>query len=502
MTRRTDWTLAPLPRRPRPLCVAALAALAGLGGCASLDPKPDINHAATTVQERSGFTAAWDQPWSGALDAWNGRSPLAMDQAIVSALKNNREIRAEVELIGAGRADLVQAGLLPNPVLSVALRFPFDPVEGYSQAGASVVQSFVALWLRPGRIRAAEARLNESVLSLSDKALRLVAEVKASHARLVYGQRGVALTRQNIEMVEKSIEALEARIRAGEGTRLDVNRARQQLLGLRADLTRRERDLAKERRELLRLMGFAAAGDGWTAADGSDGARPPHEPTMPDGFTEATAIELAATQRLDVAAGRAVVEASSADLTVEERSRIRDLGLGVTFEQTEDKGRFIGPELEIAVPIFDLNQAQIAKAGSLARAALVAYEAVTQRAVTQARTAFVEADASARLADMYLHDVLTLAEQNLSLADSSLKAGQADVTVLLEAQRNVVEARQALNDLEHQAALARIQLEYAVGGRLVPLSPPPSSHAPSGAETPSAAMPPPPPQTPNGDAKP
>lgn len=488
--------------RPLARSLIVLTPLLVAGGCASIDPKPDINRAATTVQERSGFAAAWDQPWSGALEAWDGRSPLAMDQAIISALKNNREIRADVELIGVGRADLVQAGLLPNPVLSVFLRFPIDPVEGYSQAGASVVQSFVALWLRPGRIRAAEARLNESVLSLSDKALRLVSDVKASHARLVYGQRGVALTRQNIEMVETSIVALQARIRAGEGTQLDVNRARHQLLGLRADLTRRERDLAKERRELLRLMGFAAAADGWTAADGADGARPPHEPTMPDGFTEAVAIDLATTQRLDVAAGRAVVEASSADLSVEERSRIRDLGLGVTFEQTEEKGRFIGPELEISVPIFDLNQAQIAKAGSLARAALITYEAVTQRAVTQARSAFVEADTSARLADMYLHDVLTLAEQNLSLAESSLRAGQADVTVLLEAQRNVVEARQALNDLEHQASLARIDLEYAVGGRLILPAAPSPVPAPSGTEMPSSSTSPASPEAPAKEPKP
>jgi cobalt-zinc-cadmium efflux system outer membrane protein len=447
---------------------ATLALLATAGGCASLDPKPDIDRAATTVYERSGFVAAWDRPWSAPLEAWDGRSPLTVDQAVLAALTSNREIRTEVELIGAGRADLVQAGLLPNPVLSVFLGFPVDPVEGYSQAGASVVQSFVALWLRPGRIRAAEARLNESVLSLSDRALRLVADVKASHARLVYGQRGLALTRQNIEMVEKSIDALEGRVRAGEGTQLDVNRARQQLLLLRAELTLRERDLAKERRELLRLLGFAAAGDGWSAADGVDDAQAAPDLDLPNTFSEATVIELAKTQRLDVAAARAVVEASSTDLSIEERSRIRDLGLGLSFEQTEEKGRFLGPELEIALPIFDMNQAQIAKAGSLARAALITYDAVAQRAVTEARTAFVEADASARLARTYLHDVMALAEQNLTLAQASLNAGEADVTVLLEAQRNVVEAREALNGLEEQAALARIELEYAVGGRLAP----------------------------------
>ena len=94
-------------------CTAALIA-GGMSGCASLDPKPDIGRAAATVQERSGFAAAWDQPWSDHFEVWDGASPLTAEQAVVTALKNNREIRGQVEEIAVGRADLVQAGLLPD----------------------------------------------------------------------------------------------------------------------------------------------------------------------------------------------------------------------------------------------------------------------------------------------------------------------------------------------------------------------------------------------------
>ena len=40
------------PRRPLP--PVTLAFLAIMGGCASLDPKPDMGRAASTVGERSG----------------------------------------------------------------------------------------------------------------------------------------------------------------------------------------------------------------------------------------------------------------------------------------------------------------------------------------------------------------------------------------------------------------------------------------------------------------
>lgn len=450
-----------------------LALLAGaIGGCASLDPRPDVARASSTIEERAGVPTGWDAPWPRELEEWDGASPLSMERAVVLALKNNREIRREVELIGAGRADLVQAGLLPNPVLAVSLRFPIDPAEGYTQAGASVVQDLVALWLRPQRIRSAEARLNESVLALSDRALRLVADVKQGHARIVYLQRAADLTRQNLATVDRSIEVLRRRIQGGEGTNLDVNRARQQRLVLEAELKRQERDLAKLKRFLLQLVGFAAIDADWTAAESSPIKETEHEPALPELLEESAVITLAGGQRLDVAAARAVVEANAANLRVEELSRVRELGLGAAFEQTEDKGRFLGPEVVIGIPIFDFNQAQIARAGSLARAALINYEATVQRAVAQARSAYVEARASADIADLYRRRVLTLAEENLRLAEATLRAGQDDVTVLLTAQQAVVDARQALNALRLDAALARIELEYAVGGRLAPPTPP------------------------------
>jgi outer membrane protein TolC len=167
----------------------------------------------------------WTVPWADRNPPWDGKSPLSMEQAATTALMNNRALRSQVEQIAAGRADLVQAGLLPNPVLALALRFPVDPVAGYSQVGATVVQDLVSLWLRPGRIRAADARLNETVLSVSDSALRLVADVKASHARVVFGQRAVAATRENIAMVELLGCGAQDRVRGGEGTPLDPNRA-------------------------------------------------------------------------------------------------------------------------------------------------------------------------------------------------------------------------------------------------------------------------------------
>lgn len=438
------------------------AALLGVAGCASLDPKPDIDRAAKSVTDRTGVAITWGEPSTDRPEVWNGVSPLSVDQALMIALSNSREIRSEVELIAAGRADLVQAGLLPNPVLSLTMRFPFDPVEGGTFVGVSLVEQFTTLWLRGPRMRAADARLNQTVLTVSDKALRLAADVKSSHARLVYGQRGVALTEKSLDMLHRSVEALQGRVDAGEGTSLDVRRGRQRLAALQSELVRQQRDLASERRRLLELMGLATADADWLASDNGDLPRP----ILPSDLTEDAVMKLAVGQRLDVAASRELADASAADLTEQERSRLSDLAAGVDFERDVDGAKTIGPTFDIQIPIFDFNQARIARAGSVARSALDSFEAATQQAVSQARVAYIETTATAQLATTYRDEVLSLAEGNIAPAEGALRAGEADVTVLLDAQNELIEARKALNDLDAEAALARIALEYAVGGRL------------------------------------
>ncbi len=450
----------PLSTR-RVLASMTLALLAVVGGCASLDPKPDIERAAATVGERSGVTPTWTEAWEASLIRWDGHSPLNVEQALAMALRNNREIRSQVEQIAISRADLVQAGLLPNPVLGLTLRFPFDPVSGGSFVGAQVVQSFTALWLRDGKIKAADARLNQTVLDISDKALRLVAEVRSTHARIVFGQRALVLSDENLATMQRSIDSLDARIRGGEGTPLDVNRAKQQQAKAQAEQAIVVRELAKERRRMLELIGFASEGAEWTANMDAD-------TTNATIIDEGDAIALAGSLRLDVAAARSIVEAYQAELSMEERNRLKDFGIGADFERDADGKKTIGPVFEVGIPIFDTNAAQIAKAGSIARAALASYEAVSQRAVREARVAWVELDSASRLAERYQSTVLVISERNLTLAEAALKSGQADVTVLLEAQRELIDARRTLNDLERDAVLARIALEHAVGGRIAP----------------------------------
>jgi outer membrane protein TolC len=94
--------------------------------------------------------------------------------------------------------------------------------------------------------------------------------------------------------------------------------------------------------------------------------------------------------------------------STEGRAACGNVGLGADFGRETDGQQVPRPGGEVGIPIFDANAAQIAKAGSLARVALASYEAASQRAVREARTAWIDLDTASRLTEQYRATVLAL----------------------------------------------------------------------------------------------
>ncbi len=426
-----------------------------LAGCSTVNFERDLPRASTLVESRSGLKTAWGE--DDAPPVWDGRSPLTSTQAATVALRNNRELRAELEEIAAARADLVQAGLLPNPVVSLAFRLPL--LSGVPTFDAGITQQFTDMWLRPYREGAAKAGLDRTVLSASDRALRLVAQARQAHARVVYGQQAIELTKQDLDLLERSIATTEGRVRAGEATALDVNRVRQQFLGLQAELQQEQASLERQKRELLLEMGLADGATEWAAE--IDTTPSSEQWTR---LSESELVERLREQRLDILAARYDVETRRQELKASEwRKGKVGLDAGASFE-SDSGGSELGPAANLTIPLFDTGSAQVEKARALVRAAEARAEQVEQSAVGEARSALAELRRASQLIEFYRGQVLTLAQDNLARAEAAVRSGTTDQTVLLEAQRELIEARRSLNRLEGDMADARHALEYAVGG--------------------------------------
>jgi outer membrane protein, heavy metal efflux system len=105
------------------------ALLLFLTGCATFDQRAGFSDVSAAVEERSGKRVAWNLGTE--LDAEAAEEvrrllagPLTADGAIQVALLNNRELQALYAELGVAQADVVQAGLLANPIFDGALFFP------------------------------------------------------------------------------------------------------------------------------------------------------------------------------------------------------------------------------------------------------------------------------------------------------------------------------------------------------------------------------------------
>ncbi|HVZ94533.1 MAG TPA: TolC family protein [Phycisphaerales bacterium] len=443
----------------------ALSFLA-LPACESLDHRPDIDRAASLVHDRSGLSPDWSASWEESLlTPWDGLTPLSADHAVAIALRNNRALRAKLETIAAARADLVQSGLLPNPVVAVSLGFPINHAEGV-KIGVSVVEQFAQIWLIPAKRAAASADLDQRILESSSDALALVAETRSLHARLLFAQRGLSLRREHLSLLERSSSAIESRVRAGEASRLDLSRQRLEHLKLRAEIIELDSETDRLRRRLLELLGVADRPSNFELTDAI-----PMEPSAPaEGQlpTEPEIIELARVQRLDVAASRAEYSAALARVDQAGRSRLEHLDAGLGYERDDDAAQTLGPTIELSIPIFDTGAARESKAEAEARRALLLADATTQRAVREAREAWVHAASTAAALDIQQRELLPEAERAMTLSEQTFAAGRTDLFTQLVAQRDLLEARTHLADLELAHHLALIELERAVGGMLPP----------------------------------
>ena len=119
------------------LCSAVFLA-ASVCSAASLDES--FNDVSSTVLSRTGKRVQWNRGTPQDAEAERYvlallKRPLTPNSAVEIALLNNHELQATYEEIGIAQADVIEAGLLRNPLFSIERRFPGQQfIEQNSQA--------------------------------------------------------------------------------------------------------------------------------------------------------------------------------------------------------------------------------------------------------------------------------------------------------------------------------------------------------------------------------
>src|SRR5713101_9092339 len=150
-----------------------------LTGCAHVDPNPAFRELANTVHLRTGKRVQWNRGSAehaqaqAAVAALLSR-PLTADSVVQVALLNYHKLQATYEELGIAQADLVEAGLLKNPIFTFERRFPGQAME------IDLLKEFIDILLLPLRKRVAAAQFEGAKLRVGHEMLNVAGEVLAT----------------------------------------------------------------------------------------------------------------------------------------------------------------------------------------------------------------------------------------------------------------------------------------------------------------------------------
>ena len=418
----------------------------------------------STIQQRTGTQVEWQRD-SEANDQIQKsvhallQRTLTADAAVQITLLNNRELQATFEEIGIAQGDLIEAGLLKNPIFAGDARFPNRAPSG-TNLEMSIAQEFFDLLVIPLRKKVATAQLMKTELQVGHTILKLAAEVKTAFYELQAEQQLLGRLKAINETDAAAVELAQRQHEAGNINDLDLANQQATYSQSKLDIAETSSSIRAGREKLNRLMGTWGDDTAWKIDN--------ELPELPAGdFPQQRLESLAINQRLDLAATKTQIGALVGSLGITKTYRyVGSIEFGVDTEKETDGQRETGPTWQLELPIFNRGQGRIAKLQAQLRQAerRLESEAVAIRAeVREARDRLI---AKRDLATYYRDELLPGRKKILELTLTHYNAMLKSPYDLLLAKQNEISAERGYVDALRDYWIARADLERAVGGRL------------------------------------
>ncbi|HEX6885400.1 MAG TPA: TolC family protein [Planctomycetota bacterium] len=428
-------------------------------GCATVDPRPEQAEARAAIRAATGVADVHDPeapPDAETLAGWLADG-LTLDEALRIALLENRRLQAGFARLGVSKAELVQAGLWRDPRVSFAVLLPSG--GGAVRWTLDLAASVLDLWELPRREALARAELARDVLALADAASALAAEVRAAYFTAAAAGERVALAQEEERLARAELAAVEARVTGGVASALDAERVRARLAEAAQVRLAAERDAVGAREALAALFSWPRALGAVQLVDGLPARAGLLAP-------EEELVAQSRAQRLDLQASARDLDARRAELALQESRKVPELDLTLAAERPElgeDPGFLAGPGLTVGLPLSGAPRVRSAAAAF----ELAAREAEHAALVAEASQAVRAAAQRARLADEAARqaedELVPRALELLARTRAERELGRATLLEELVAERALAVARRTELEARLAAALARAELERALG---------------------------------------
>ena len=429
-------------------------------GCASIPQDRGFGDVNRAIEEKTGQTISWNQEIDDdgtALELVHEilKHDLTADDAVQITLLNNRRVQAIYEELGIAFADLVQAGLLKNPVFDASVRWASGESATIELA---VIENFLSVLFIPLRRKIAAAEFELAKSHVIAAVLDLAWETRAAFYIYQAEVRRLELQRRMLDIAEASFEVARRLHRAGNISGIDLANEQIKYEGIKLTTARTESDLREKRERLNMLMGLFGNDTMWNASSLPE--LPPDEMDLAD--IERLAIE--ASLELEIARKSAEVAAQRLGITRFEHLS-SDTGVGINIER-EDGDWSLGPLLEIPIPIFDQGKGNVTAQDAVFRRTWRDYTATAVEVRAGARIARDRIISSRQRFEYFQKVVIPLREK---ISDETLleyNAMQIGPIQLLDAEIQETQALDLAIDALTDYWIARAGLEQVLNGRM------------------------------------
>ncbi|POF41155.1 type I secretion protein TolC [Pseudomonas laurylsulfativorans] len=375
---------------------------------------------------------------------------LTLDQALQTALAANPDLAAAQWDIGIAEGDRKQAGLIPNPTVSLEA----EDTRRDSRTTTVLLSQPIELGGKRGaRIEVASRAQDAAGIELERKRNALRADVVQAFSSAQTAQQRLQLSRQSLQLAEQGVRVAQGRIQAGKSSPVEGTRAQVQLSEVRLEQSRAERDQANAYQQLAQVMGapLPVSVDVQVARQ-STLAVPSTK--LLERLNETAEMRLAKLQ----------INQREASLGLEKAQRIPDLtvSIGSQYDATErERVNVVG--LSMPIPLFNRNQGNVLAAARRADQARDLRNATELRLRTETQTALEQWRTANGEVKAFHQTILPSAQSAVDSATRGFEMGKFGFLDVLDAQRTLISARTQYIQAVAEATDARVRIERIFG---------------------------------------
>lgn len=281
----------------------------------------------------------------------------------------------------------------------------------------------------------------------------LAAKIKIAHAQRYYLRGSEALTRELLDLTNRLERVAQVRYAGGLAAQQDVIRAQLEQTSMKTELVA----IQSESQQVNARMNALLARPAFAPL-----AQPERLRSLPATIEldYATLAQRVRTRNPQLFSEEARLKAAEKTRDLTYKNRYPDFTLAISPTQTQGSIKEWGLMLEINIPLQQTSRrAQEREALSMLAATQSRQEAVANQVMSDLSEALSGMDAARRTEQLTSDSLLPQAELTFNAALAGYENGKLDFSTLLDAQRQVRQAKQSLlkAQLESQTRLAEIE---------------------------------------------